>query len=841
MFSLPGYHITESVYKSVHTLVYRGIRESDNASLIFKLPVDEHPGERQLVKYQQEFDILNQLDIPGVIHTHGLEYDHARPILLLEDIGGQSLDILMAELEFTIADFFQHAIRTTEILQIVHTAGVIHKDINPSNLVLNPETREINLIDFGISALLPRESVSFQTPGQLQGTLAYISPEQTGRMNRDVDYRSDFYSLGATFYEMLTAQTPFEGDDALSLIHAHLARRAVPPHELNAQVSPALSGIILKLLSKSAEERYQSANGIRSDLIAIQQDGEAFEPGLHDVSDVFCLPQRLYGRESEIAQITASIDRVANGAGELLLVSGSAGIGKTRLINACRQPLTAARGYFCEGKFDQLQQATPYLALKQALNMLVRQLLTESDARLAEWKVRLQNAFGQNGQLMLSFTPDLEKIVGPQPVLAEVLPAQVRSRLQWSLQQTLMVFCRPEHPLVIFLDDWQWADSASLDLLMTITTNTQHLLVIGAYRDSETDKAYLLRQALDKIRHTHSTVKTLTLAPLTPQETEALIRDTLPSPLVHASLARLIHEKTAGNPFFIGVFLNKLHAGQLLSFSAQFNGWSWDETRIRAQHITDNVADLMASRLAQLQDNVCNALKIAACMGNRFVPDVLQKASQDNMVDWPMALRDALASGLITPLEQSSVEYRFVHDRIQQAVHDLLQAEERQQLHWNIGRHLWGTLTEDSEDTQLLFAIANHLNEGLPANLPTSSPDIALQLARLNLRAGQAASSNASYDIALRYFKAGIELLNAESWANHYELRVALHLKAAETAFLQADDEGVKTYTNTLLAQASTPLEKIQAYDILFRASLARFANWRTSSGARLSMSGLAR
>ncbi|MEM7018301.1 MAG: AAA family ATPase, partial [Pseudomonadota bacterium] len=624
------------------------------------------------------------------------------------------------------------------------------------------------------------------------------------------------------FYEMLIGQPPFESDDALGLIHAHLALRPLPPDGLNPSIPSALSDVVLKLLSKNAEDRYQSAYGLKADLLAIQEKIDTeFAPGQKDISDTFCLPQKLYGRKVEAAQVIAAVNRIAEGGGELLLIIGPAGIGKTSLIRGCRQPLTTARGNFGEGKFDQLQQATPYLALKQALNAMVRQLLaSESDEALAAWRQRLEDEFGQNTGVLLDIAPELEKVIGPQPDASELPAMQTRNRLLWIFRQALQMFCRPESPLVIFLDDLQWADAASLDLLATVVINVKYLLVIGAYRDNEVDEAHLLRHTLDQLHSSGATITEVNLAPLALADVEAIVSEALPSKIPHTPLAQLIYSKTGGNPFFIAVFLENLYTEGLLNFDHKVASWTWNEAEIRAQNITDNVAELMTSKLSQLPDNAREALKIAACIGNRFRIEDLKIAALDNDINWPGAVQASLHAGLIMPLEQVDADYRFAHDRIQQSARNLLSDEARKQLHWQIGQYLWAQLGEQAIDEQVQFTIANHLNEGCPADLSVIDSNTALQLARLNLKAGSVAAKSSAHDIAMRYFTAGFETLPQNSWQTHRDLTRELCLEAAEVALLQGDDSHVQHYTKMLLAHADQPFQKVQAYDILMRASI---------------------
>jgi len=505
MITIPGYQILAQIYESANSVVYRAIREQDNQSVILKVLKEEYPTPQELTRYKQEYDITCNLNLDGVVKAYGLEPYQRSLVIILEDFGASSLKQLMNDSvgsrhAFPLPQFLKLAIKTAEILAAIHTANVIHKDINPSNIVFNPETGIVKIIDFGISTQLTRENpiltkALVKNPNVLEGTLAYMSPEQTGRMNRTLDYRTDFYSLGVTFYELLTGQLPFETNDALELVHCHIAKVPISPHQLLPEIPLAVSNIVMKLMAKTAQERYQSAFGIKADLEScltqLQSDGEISEFPLasFDISDKFQIPQKLYGREAEVEALLTAFERVAGGGRspqsplergasegspllkgggggiELMLVAGYSGIGKSALVAEVHKPITQKRGYFISGKFDQFQRNIPYSAVVSAFKELVRQLLTESEAQLNEWREKLSTALGSNGQVIIDVIPEVELIVGKQPAVPELGPTESQNRFNIVFQNFLWAFCTKEHPLVIFLDDLQWADSATLKLI----------------------------------------------------------------------------------------------------------------------------------------------------------------------------------------------------------------------------------------------------------------------------------------------------------------------------------------------------------------------------------------
>ncbi|HEY9651045.1 MAG TPA: AAA family ATPase, partial [Coleofasciculaceae cyanobacterium] len=618
MSQITGYRILNQIYESANSLVYRGRRQRDNQPVILKVLKQDYPTPAELTRYKQEYEITRSLHLEGAIQAYDLQRYENTLVMVLEDFGGDSLKILTAKQQLTLEKFLTIAIKISESLAGIHAANIIHKDINPSNIVLNPETGQIKIIDFGISTVLSRENPTIRNPNVLEGTLSYMSPEQTGRMNRAMDYRTDFYSLGVTFYELLTYQLPFDSDDAMELVHCHIAKQPIPPHDVvgahGGKVLPAIvSNIVMKLLAKTAEERYQSAWGLKADLETclhqLQSTGQIlpFPLGEQDISDKFQIPQKLYGRDGEIAALLNAFDQISQGNSVLQLVAGYSGIGKSALVQEIYKPITRQRGYFISGKFDQFQRNIPYSAIVNAFQDLIRQLLTESEEQLQKWKETLLAAFGSNGQIIIDVIPEVELIVGKQLPVQELGPAETQNRFNLVFQNFIRVFCQPEHPLVIFLDDLQWVDSATLNLmeLMMTDENTQYLFLIGAYRDNEVSPTHPLMMVLERIRQKGAIINQITLAPLELNHITHLIVETLSSDSQSVQpLAELIVRKTDGNPFFVNQFLKTLYQEDLLMFSAPHAGsqgrWQWDIAQIEAKDITDNVVELMVRKLKKL-------------------------------------------------------------------------------------------------------------------------------------------------------------------------------------------------------------------------------------------------
>ncbi|MBD2774185.1 ATP-binding protein [Iningainema tapete] len=516
MLKLPGYQIGAQIYESTNSLILRGYRETDEHPVILKSLKDVNPTIERIAWYRREYEVTRNLHLSGVVQAYALLIDQQHLVMVLEDFGGESLAKLKLAGKLSLEAFLKLAISITDTLGQIHAANVIHKDINPSNIVLNPNTEQVKIIDFGISTVLSRETQGFKNPNVLEGTIAYISPEQTGRMNRSLDYRSDFYSLGVTFYELLTGQLPFQGEDELATLHYHIAKQPLFPHNvahINGQqpIPPILSDIVLKLMAKNTEDRYQSADGIKADLEyclhQLQTNGviEAFPLAQHDVCDKFSIPEKLYGRELEVATLLAAFERTSDtrqgGSTEMVIVGGYSGVGKSALVNEIHKPITAKRGNFISGKYDQFQGNIPYDAIAQAFNDFCNQLLTESEAVLRQWQDKILAAVGNNGQVLIDVISNLELIIGKQiPIPFSAQEAQNRFNLVF--QKFIKAICQPEHPLVLFIDDLQWADSASLKLLKTIMSDRhiQNLLIVGAYRDNEVTVTHPFIIAVEEIK-----------------------------------------------------------------------------------------------------------------------------------------------------------------------------------------------------------------------------------------------------------------------------------------------------------------------------------------------------
>ncbi|GIK57563.1 MAG: AAA family ATPase [Chloroflexi bacterium] len=835
--TFPGYQLEQKIYESGRTAVYRAQLVQKNCPVVLKVLQSGQDSPEIHGRFRQEYHLTTSLNGSGVIRALALEEQNGLLAMALEDFGGQSLAHWLNSGRLEMATFLPLAIQTSDALAAIHQQNLIHKDINPANIVWNRDTAVLKIIDFGLATTLPRENLELRSPHVLEGTLAYISPEQTGRMNRAMDYRSDLYSLGITFYQLCTGELPFTAVDPLELLHAHIARPPRPPQEIAPQIPQRLADIILRLLAKNAEDRYQSAYGLKADLEECWRQWQEnrtialFPLAQHDVGFRFQLPQKLYGRADPTATLLQAFHQMADpqqGAVQLALVAGPAGIGKSALVQELYRPVTARRGYFIAGKFDQLQNA-PYAPLIAAFNNLLNQILTESQAALTAWREKLQTALGANGQVITDVLPNLELIIGPQRAVPYLPPAEAETRFNLTFQNFIRVFAQASHPLVLFLDDWQWMDGASRQIIQNLLTSDGdgvHLLLIGAYRDNEMPANHPIWLTIEKVSALGTAVHTITLSPLTLADVSAYVADTLHTTAAAAhTLAELVHTKTGGNPFFVGEFMKSLYTDGYITFDHAHGRWQWELARVQAAAITDNVVTLMTAAIQKLDLKTQMVLTLAACIGSRFDLHTLALVYGAPPADTAVTLRPAIQNGLLIPLSDNyrlaeqpidlNPAYKFAHDRIQQAAYDLLPAADRQSIHWQIGQHL----KQGQPTGSAIFEMVNHLNLGRSR---LTQPANRLELARLNLAAAQTASEANAFSTALEYAQIGRQLLPPDAWQTEYDLALGLHVTAVSAAAFSANFPLVESISQAALPHTRTLLDRVSIYRHILTALLAQ-------------------
>ncbi|MBW4541239.1 MAG: AAA family ATPase [Myxacorys chilensis ATA2-1-KO14] len=869
---IQGYQIRETIYDGSRTLVYSGYQESKQRTVVIKLLKNPYPSFTELLQFKNQYTLIRQLDSPGVVRPYSLEPYHNGFALVMEDFGGISLKEYSpiknrggresGSVKF-LAEFLRIAIALADILDRLYHHRIIHKDIKPANILINPTTGQVKLIDFSVASRLPRETQTLTSPNVLEGTLAYLSPEQTGRMNRGIDYRTDFYSLGITCFELLTGRLPFHSDDPMELVHCHIAKQPPTVHQLNAAIPLMVSAIVSKLMSKNAEDRYQSALGLKHDLeICLHQWQDhgtiaLFPLGQRDISNHFIIPEKLYGREQEVAQLLAAFERVTqsqesetscsvaltshSSRSELVLVAGFSGIGKTAVVNEVHKPILRQRGYFIRGKFDQFQRNIPLSAFVQAFRDLTGQLLTESDAQVERWKLKILKALGENAQVITEVIPELERIIGEQVPAPELASSAVQNRFNVLFQKFIQVFTTPDHPLVIFLDDLQWADAASLKLMRLLMSGTEShdLLLIGAYRDNEVSPSHPLILSVDEICEAGTPVTTIALAPLTPAHVNRLMADTLNYTSAEAQpLSDLIYRKTNGNPFFTTQFLKSLHEDGLIAFDVKIGKWQSNLEQIKILSLDADIVEFMRLQLQKLPDATQTVLKLAACIGNQFDLATLSVVCERSHNEIAKDLWVALQEGFLLPTgdeykmfhdgdegsliigsqdaSDQSPNYKFFHDRVQQAAYLLIPDEQKQATHLRIGQ-LLNQIAEERDEK--LFEIVNQLNLGAAL---ISDPTEQQKLVRLNLQAGRKAVAAAAYSAASGYFTIGRNLLPTDAWEREYELTLMLYSEAVEVAYLNGELEQMDQLTEQVLQKARTLLDQIQVYEIKIQANIAQ-------------------
>lgn len=860
---IPGYELTEVVREGANNIICRAISQPDRHPSILKILKAEYPTLEQITRLKHEYKIAQNLDVAGIVKIYRLETHQNRLALVCEDFGGQSLKQLLEGQKLSLISFLGIAVQLVQALVSLHQHQIIHKDIKPANIIINPATGVVKITDFSVASSLSKEMPQLSNPNALEGTLAYMSPEQTGRMNRSVDYRTDFYSLGVSFYEMLTGQLPFQTNDFLELVHCHIAKQPVPIEALNTEVPSAIASLIAKLMSKNAEDRYQSAAGILADLeyclaqLTTNDKIANFIPGKLDRSAQLLIPQKLYGREEEVEELLAAFERVAGeedaeieskirqrkSTSELMLVAGYSGIGKSCLVNEVHKPIVRQRGYFISGKFDQFKRNIPYASVIQAFQSLIGQLLTEDSASIQAWRDKLLTALGNNGQVIIDVIPEVELIIGKQPEVPQLAPTESQNRFNRVFQQFIGVFTQKEHPLVIFLDDLQWADAASLKLMQLLITDpeSQYLLLIGAYRDNEVSATHPLMQTVEEIQKNGTIVNNIVVKPLKLTHVHQIIDDTLneTEKVKTQELASLLFNKTAGNPFFLTQMLKTLEREKLLTFDFVKGCWEWNIEKTQAVGITElSVVELVTRNICQLPQNTQEILKLAACIGDRFKLDVLAITSEKSVAEVASDLWSALQQGLILPLSNnykipllfgseelqrlsfndSRLEYRFLHDRVQQAAYSLIGEDQKKATHLKIGRLLLHNTAKDEIESNI-FDIVNQLNVGINTIIQQSEKD---ELAGLNLIAGRKAKAANAYEPAIKYANAGIDLLSADSWQNNYNLTLALYEEATEVAYLSGDFEQMERLAVIALEQTKTLLEKVKIYEVKIFTCMAQ-------------------
>jgi predicted ATPase/serine phosphatase RsbU (regulator of sigma subunit)/tRNA A-37 threonylcarbamoyl transferase component Bud32 len=830
LLPIPGLRIERPIHESFRTIVYRATVHEDGSKVAVKCPRSEYPSASDLARFRNEFEVTRQISSQGVIRADRLGTLDSRLYLILPYFDGVPLSRLKGE-SLPLIDLLTLMLHIVRAVGEIHQAGVVHKDLSPTNILVDPGLSSVRIIDFDIASRLQREQQEAVAPSALEGTLRYISPEQTGRMNRAVDYRADFYSLGAIFYELLAGAPVFECEDATELVHHHIAKRPFFPLQVRQRVPGPIREVVLKLLVKTPEERYQSAAGIERDLkrcldeLRSTGDIVPFSLGEEDASDRFVVAQRLYGREVESETMLETFAEVSAGQKRILLISGASGVGKSSLVREVHRSIAEKNGFLASGRADQLRHNIPYAALSQAVREVARQIISEGENARIRWQQKIAEAVGPSARVLADIMPELAAITGPLPPVPRLEPQESQNRLREAFRRLIGLLANGDHPLVLFLDDLQWVDSAALTLLRALLLDhtVTHLLFIGVYRDNEVGPGHPVNLLLEQLREAGSAPVHLPLGPLTAEAVGELITDTLRS---HAAevrpLAQLVHQRTGGNAFFVSEYLEYLHREGLISFQRNRGAWSWDLATIRERGVSDSLVDLVRARIRQTPAETRRALQIGACIGARFdLPtlSVLMKTGPDLLGEVMVA---AVREGIVTLLGASyqllesgssgperAVTFCFVHDRVRQAAYELLDPDEQRQLHLQISRVLRGPGDEPPEGR--LYQVVDHLNNAWPLITHLDERRLAW---RLNLKAARLAKLNAAYDVALRCLRVAMAELPADAWKREYRLTRDLHLERAECEYLGGDRNKVEEVIASALAQISEPVDRAPFYAV---------------------------
>ena len=841
LIELAGYKITEIIHQGTQTVLYRAIG-LDGKSRILKSLILNQPTSESVARLRHEYQITRDLEINNIVKTLGFETVGHRVVIVMEDFGGRSLQQIMRAGLIDLALCLNIMVQVSQAIVQLHSHKIIHKDIKPANIIINSQSNQIKLTDFSIASRIGSETTQLITPNHLEGTLGYISPEQTGRMNRPIDHRTDFYSLGVTLYELLTGQLPFLSNDPLELVHCHMAKNPTSVQVLNPNVPDAIAQMVEKMMNKNAEDRYRSASGMLADFTRCLEEYIAtgditpFEIGKLDTISQLNIPQKLYGRSVQIEQLLSVFDRVNDGAVELVVISGYSGIGKTALIQELYKPLSLFPRYFISGKFDQFRRDVSMEVLAARHRQMILQIISRGTIEIDRWRSHFQTSLGANAQMIIDLIPELEIIMGPQAILPDLNEIESQQRYIQTFNNFFECLCTMNIPFINFMDDVQWADPISLKSLPSflINPNVSHAMIIVAYRDNEVNDSHLLMQTLAQIRSLGKPINTIVLTPLELEDVIELVGDTLSIDLNGDDrsklepLAKLLYEKTQGNPFFLTQLIKSLHRDGLLTFDYDVQEWQWNIIEIQQQTITDNIVDLMVNKLRQLPEETQTILQLASCIGNTFDLQTISTVSQKSPSQALEVLWIALKEGFVLLLDNNyrgilyenyifqdldiqNLTFKFLHDRVQQAAHILIPEARKQIIHLQIGRLLLDPLDEKQQYDQV-FKIVNHFNISLNQ---IEDPAEKLRISKLNWLAGQKAKASVAYEVAVHYFRNAMALTHENGWTHYHDFMLLLYKHKAEAEFLNGTFERAEQFLNIAIDHTTDPIETADLYNSL--------------------------
>ncbi len=831
MKEIAGYQLVDQLFSSPKTMVYKALDTSGNP-VILKMISEQFLSNKEVALFKSECKVNSIFSSPLIAKTIELTSHGNAPVIVLQDIGGETLQhMIKSRPDGYFADHLELginiAILIIKAIAEIHDKNVIHKDINPSNIIYNQHVNRLNIIDFGLSSELSFENFDLSNINLLEGSLPYISPEQTGRINRNIDYRTDYYSFGITLYEMFSGQLPFQGASVREWVYCHIAREPVPLAKMNDKIPEALSKIIAKLMEKTAEMRFQSPFGIIADLLKCldfiknKTINSGFKAGENDISRKFQISQKLYGREIEIELMLEAFGQLSEYNSMLILVKGQPGSGKSSLVGELYKPITEKYGYFISGKFEQFKKDIPYYAFISAFTKLFQIIMTEDEASVKLWKIKIANALSGNAHLIIDLIPELQLLLGIQPVPAQLTALEAHTRFVLTFQKLVDVFADIIHPLVIFIDDLQWADQASLDLLKALLSGQKNkaFLCIGSYRDNEVQAGHPLLNLIESIGKAKIKILDIELQALDSVVISELIKDTFSSSQKEAEeLAIVCFQKTLGNPFFLNTFLSTLYRTGEIRHNTAKGKWEWEISRIEKSDVTNNVVDLICNRILELPENTQDTLKQASCIGLTFSVETLSIISEKSRSNIVIDLKDALAESLILPLSENyrfaefdlnpDSVYRFLHDRVLQATYSLIEDSAKEITHLKIARLLLKSFSE-SEIRENIFSLIEHYNLAINHLEEQERPF----LSELNLIAAEKAKASSAFHQAFKYLKTGLLLFSEDCWKLNYQHALRLHSLMAEIAFLCEERKWMNEMIDIVNSRAVNQLDKTDVFE----------------------------
>lgn len=812
--------------------LYRAKRESDGVPVVLKQINGEYPPLDKGFAFDGKIEAAKSISHEGFMKVLGVASYRYAPTLVMEDFGGEVLANMLGHGEISIDRFLKIAVRLAGILAFIHNANTVHAHLTPANVFVDLKSETVKLAGFSSYSGITAHDQNVNNLTNNKYDVAYISPEQTGRVTQKVDYRTDFYSLGVIFYQMLTGVLPYESDDYVEVIYSHLAREAEPVCRKNGEMPQVLSDIVGKLMQKKAEDRYQSAAGLKQDLEKCLQNIEYsdgvykipfFAVGRYDMPDKLHFPEKVLGRAAEIKRLIAAFDQVREGSPKVILIAGYSGVGKTTLVQELYRPVKNSGGMFIQGKFHQYRVNTPYASFVQAFDSLFREILAGSKDQISAWKNKVTGLLGANTSIITDIFPRLENIIGLREPVDQLPLSEAQNRLHQVVINFLQVVASKEKPLLIFLDDLQWADNNSIKLMERILSGAEkmHVLLIGAYRDNEITGSHPLHPIIEMASSADSgATEIMAIKPLTLNHVRQLIVEMMRCECEQTDLlVRLSHEKTGGNPFFLFHFIKSLHDEGFINYNRSAKTWDINFEQVINQSFTDNVVDLMVHKIAGLPEKTVQILKLAACINNKFEVETLARILGVTNSAAAEMLMEAVKERLVAeqvPVEFDAekktmpVSYRFAHDRVQQAAYSLVGETQKQNFHYCIGCLLLEQNPE-WEKAENILEITDHFNLAEDMVLADNK---GLLLARLNLGAGKKAKSCYAYDRSLGYLSKGIVILGDDGWNSNYEITLELYTEAAEMAYMGAQYTLLDQYGNAVLERGKTLLDQAKIYEI---------------------------